>query len=160
MAGDARALYDELRGQILDLDPASADLQPTAELPRVWGALLETGYGSEIATVVSLSDGTTSLYTTTGFVIIGGGGHQQVVQATQHFLTVAEAALDGFEPDPDDDLPSDAETVIRVLTFDGRRSVRAPEEEFGYGRHALSAVFHAGEAVITELRKIEESRTR
>lgn len=154
---DPRELYGDLRNQILELDPATAQLSPTAELPRVWGALLETGYGKEVATLVSLSDGTTSLYTTSGLMIIGGGTHPQVTAATHAFLTAAEASLDTFEPDPDTSLPADAETIIRAMTFDGRRSVRAPEADFGHRRHPLSEVFHAGEAVITELRLRHEA---
>lgn len=161
-AADPRELYDELRNQILDLDPSSAELRPTTELPRVWGALLETGYEREVATLVSLSDGTTSLYTTSGFAIIGGGANPQVVAATRRFLAAVEASLDDLDPDLDPEseasLPDDAETIIRALTFDGRRSVRAPEEDFGYGRHPLSAVFHAGEAVIAELRRLHDAR--
>jgi len=155
---DPRELYDGLRDQILDLDPASAGLATTPQLPRVWGALLETGYDKDVATLVSLSDGTTSLYTTSGFVLIGGGGHAQVVSATQQFLVAIEESLDGFQPDQDSGLPADEETIIRALTFDGRLAVRAPEADFGYGRHQLSKVFHAGEAVITELRLLHESR--
>jgi hypothetical protein len=109
---------------------------------------------------VSLSDGTTSLYTTSGFVIIGGGAHPQVVTATQQFLASVEQSLDSFGPDPETDQPTDAQTIIRALTFDGRRSVRAPEEDFGHQRHPLSAVFHAGEAVITELRLLDEARPK
>jgi hypothetical protein len=154
---DPRALYDGLRGEVLGLDPASAALRPTKELPRVWGALLETGYGAEVATLVSLSDGTTSLYTTSGFGIIGGGLHPQIVQATRQFLAAVEASLDSFDPDSGSDLPTDAETILRALSYEGHRSVRAPETDFGYDRHPLSAVFHAGEAVITELRLIHES---
>jgi hypothetical protein len=47
----------------------------------------------------------------------------------------------------------------RRALYDGLRN-QAPEEEFGYGRHPLSAVFHAGEAVITELRVIDETRDK
>jgi hypothetical protein len=157
---DPRKLYDDLRSQVLELEPASAQLRPTAELPRVWGALLETGYDENVATLMSLSDGTTSLYTTSGFVIIGGGGHPQVVTATQQFLAAVEASLDQLDPDPVPDLPSDEQTIIRALTFDGRRRVRAAEADFGYGRHPLSDVFHTGEAVITQLRLIHDARNQ
>jgi hypothetical protein len=153
-----REIYDGLRGQILDADPTRIGLKPTGSLPHVWGALLETGYSGAVATVVSLSDGTTSLYTTSGFGIIGGGGHEQVVQATIEFLQAVESALGGFVPDVDDSLPAEGETVLRALTFGGRLAVRAPEADFGNGRHPLSAVFHAGQGVITQLRLLDEAR--
>ncbi|HVV75489.1 MAG TPA: hypothetical protein VHC43_05585 [Mycobacteriales bacterium] len=155
-----RELYDGLRGQALEIDPRRDGFEPTAELSRVWGALLETGYGTEVATLLSLSDGTTSLYTTTGFVIIGGGGHSQVVDATRQFLVAIEAALDELEPETTTTLPTDGQAVIRALTFDGRRTVEAPEDDFGYDRHPLSPVFHAGQAVITELRILTERREK
>jgi hypothetical protein len=155
-----REIYDGLRGQILHADPATIGLKPTESLTNVWGALLETGYSGGVATVVSLGDGTTSLYTTSGFGIIGGGGHEQVVQATIEFLHAVEGALPGFEPDADDSLPAEGETVLRALTFGGRLAVRALEADFGNGRHPLSAVFHAGQGVITQLRLLDVARPR
>src|SRR4051812_42858236 len=71
--------FEGLRSQVLGTDPSAVGITPTTELPRVWGVLLETGYPSGIATAVSLADGTTSLYTSSGFGIIGGGAHSQVV---------------------------------------------------------------------------------
>jgi hypothetical protein len=153
-------VYDGLRGQILSIDPASIGLVANEQFPRVWGALLETGYSHGVATVVALADGTTSLYTTSGFGIIGGGGHPQVVEATRLFLAAVEGSVDELPTDPELALPSEGETVIRALTFGGHRAVRAPEADFGNGRHPLSSVFHAGQGVITQLRLIDESRSQ
>ncbi|HWC36868.1 MAG TPA: hypothetical protein VG650_18825 [Mycobacteriales bacterium] len=152
-----RELYDGLRGQALAIEPAADEFHPSAALPNVWGALLETGYGPEVATLLCLSDGTTSLYTTSGFVIIGGGGHEQVVSATRAFLGAVEAALDAFIPETAAALPGDGETIMHALTFTGLRAIHAPELDLGEGRHPQSAVFHAGQAVITELRLLSEA---
>jgi hypothetical protein len=133
-------------------------LRPSEELRQVWGALLETGYDKATVTLVALADGTTSLYTSSGFGIIGGGAHQQVVAATRALLQVVERELDAFAPDDDDSVPGVGQVVIRALTFAGRRSISAPEDDLGHGRHPQSDVFHAAQGVITQLRLIDQQR--
>mgnify|MGYP003471580303 FL=1 len=53
------AMYSDLREMILTLDPVEYDLPPVGE-SRLWGAVMELGYEETTATVVGLSDGTTS----------------------------------------------------------------------------------------------------
>jgi hypothetical protein len=151
-------MFTALRSQILELDPAKSGLHPTDTLRHVWGAMLETGYDSGVATVVSLKDGTTSLYSSAGFGIIGGGAHADVILATARFLAGVEASLDQLPSEPTPALPGEGQTIIRALTFDGRRAISAPEGDFGNGAHPLSPLFYAGQAVITELQLISEQR--
>ena len=68
MASD---VYEGLRRQVLDLDPADVGFAPTAELPDVYALVLELGMGDAVATLVTLLDGTTSLYTSSGGGMIG-----------------------------------------------------------------------------------------
>src|SRR5690348_17043141 len=75
-------VYVGLRNQILTLDPARAGFAGQA----LWGCVMDTGYPSGAATLVCLSDGTTSLYTSTGGGMIGGGAHEQVVRANAGLL--------------------------------------------------------------------------
>src|ERR1035437_6926854 len=77
MPGDRGAdVYAGLREQILRLDPATAGMSQRPGGPIVWGALMEMGYPNGVATIVALADGTTSMYTSTGGGIIGGGAHR------------------------------------------------------------------------------------
>jgi hypothetical protein len=146
----------ELRAQALELDAAATGFQPTADLPNVFGGIMETGYPGGVATLVGLQDGTTSLYTSTGGGVIGGGEHESVARETRGFLEGLEAALDELDADAGAEPPADGMTVIHALTYDGRRSLVAREDDLGYGRHALSPLFHQAHAVITELRLIEQ----
>jgi hypothetical protein len=79
-------VYAGLREQILRLDPATAGMIQRPGGAIVWGALMEMGYPSGVATMVALADGTTSMYTSSGGGIIGGGGHRAVATATHAFL--------------------------------------------------------------------------
>jgi hypothetical protein len=150
-------VYQGLRAQILDLDPAEAGLGQGPDRPVLWGALMDTGYPPGTATLLALADGTTSLYTSSGGGIVGGGFHQAVAAATHSFLEDLERHLFLLKPDPDAALPAAGRVIIRALTYNGRLAAEAPEEDLGYGRHPLSPVFHAAHRVITELRHIDES---
>lgn len=153
-------VYAGLREQILGLDPNTVRLGPTPGRPRVWGGLMETGYPHGTATVVALADGTTSLYTSSGFGIIGGGAHPSVVAATRAFLDTIEAHLEQLPPSSDTTLPGPGQVMIRALTHAGPRVTEAAEDDLGHGRHPLAPVFHAGHDVLTELRLLHERTDR
>lgn len=155
---DGATVYHGLRTQLLDLDPASAGLGPTQDRTRLWGAMMETGYPAGVATVVSLADGTTSLYTSSGFGIIGGGAHQAVVGATRAFLAIIEQYLGDLSPEPDPALPATGLVTIRALTYAGRLSASASADDLGHGRHRLAPVFHASHGVLTQLRLVDQAR--
>jgi hypothetical protein len=155
---DPAALYAALRDQILDLDPAAAGLAPPFAADGAWGCLMDTGYDGASVSLVALSDGTTSLYTSTGFGIIGGGGHEQVVRANLTLLSVLDQHLAAMPPAADASLPAAGRTVIRAFTPAGQRSIEAAEDDLGNGLSPLSPVFGAAQAVISELRIIDEAR--
>jgi len=156
---DPASLYRGLRSQVLGLAPGEAGLFSTPGLPRVWGALLESGLSRGTATLVSLADGTTSLYTSSGFGIIGGGAHPPVAAATRQFLLSVEARYDEFEPDLGASIPGEGQIKLWALGYEGRRSRQSPAGEVGPGPHPLLRVIRAGNAVITQLRLIDERRT-
>jgi hypothetical protein len=83
--------YHGLRLQLLNTDPKSVGITPSARLPRVWGAAIEIAYPNGTATVFGLADGTTSMYLGTGGGMIGGGAHEAVAQATSEWVALTEA---------------------------------------------------------------------
>jgi hypothetical protein len=120
----------ELRNMLLTLDPVEAGLAPTEALPRVWGAVMDIGADRGWASLVTLADGTTSLYTSGGGGVIGGGAHEPVVEASGRLLHLIEAHLDLFEPTDDLDPPGPEQTRFLVMTYEGHQepigSDRAP----------------------------------
>lgn len=153
-AASGEQVYHGLRAQILNLDPATAGLQQRSEHRDLWGAMTETGYQRGTATLVTLADGTTSLYLSSGGGIIGGGFHQAVAAATRTFLSELELQLPEFGPDPDIALPATGQVIIRAFTYTGRMSAEAAED----GSHQISLVFLAAHRVIAELRLLDEAR--
>jgi hypothetical protein len=152
-ASEPADIFGDLRTQVLTLDPRTADFEPSPEHPRVWGALMEMGMDVGVASLVGLVDGSTSLYLSSGGGMIGGGEHEAIADATRRFLGVLEEHLDELSPDTDSELPGDHEVDIRALTYDGRLSARAVDDDLAEERHPLSPVFYAGQDVITLLRQ-------
>ena len=152
MSGD---IYRDLRAKALRLDPAEVGITPGDAGGQVFGVVMDTGYAEGISTLVALGDGATSLYFSTGGGVIGGGEHEQVAEATRRLVSAAEASFGGMAPDDGEDLPATGEVIIRALGFEGTRATREPEDDLGYGRSALSGVFHAAHEVIGQLRMLE-----
>ena len=149
-----------LRSKILSLDPAAVGLHPTAELPRVWGVLMEMGFPDGAATIVSLADGTTSLYTSEGGGVIGGGEHAPVAAASRRFLAEAESTEAELSPavSADVQLPPAGVVSFVVLGYSGTQIGAADEDDLASMQHPLSHLYAAGQDVITALREAEESR--
>jgi hypothetical protein len=119
-----------------------------------WGVLMETSFPEGTATLVCMSDGSTSLYMSRGGGIIGGGGHAGVRRAAVAFVTEASKHLEDTVTARSFPLPLEGRTVFYFLTDDGVRSADALEDDLGENRHALSPLFHRGHRVITELRAL------
>jgi hypothetical protein len=105
------------------------------------------------ATLVALTDNTTSLYTSVGGGTIGLGSHQPVAEATDQLLATIEPRLGEFWADEDDGFPSEGFARIHVLLPDSRRMADIPESSFwGKAPHSLMPVIAAVQAVMTASR--------
>jgi hypothetical protein len=79
-----------LREHALSVTAQDAGITSTSGDAQVWGVLMEIGFRDAVATVVSLADGTTSLYFSTGGGVIGAGAHAAVRSAATSFIAAAE----------------------------------------------------------------------
>jgi hypothetical protein len=141
----------DLRSQVLTAEPATFGFTQSEHGP-LWGAVMDMGFPNGTATLVSLADGTTSLYTSTGGGIIGGGAHESVVLATREFLAVMVDHVGAFDTSATDRVPSAGTVRFFALGFDGRRSADAPEPDLQARDHPLWPIYYAAHQVITELR--------
>ena len=142
-----------LRAMALSMDPATVGIDPHAG--EVWGFVMDTGMASGgWHALVVFADGTTSLYTSAAFGVIGAGGHEVVRAAGARLLAVASSQLSLFAADHDDSTPPPGQVVMRALTGSGRKAVAASEDDLGHMRHPAAAVFHAAHEVISAIRQV------
>jgi hypothetical protein len=154
---DPAQMIRRLREQAFRITAQELELAPTPERPRVWGAIMELGYPTGIATLLSLAEGTTSLYFSHGGGVIGAGEHQAVREAAEAFLDVVEAHAGEFPPVVETPTPRIGRVRLYVRSFEGTLGIEATDEELSRKAHPASAVFYAGHAVITAIRLASES---
>ncbi|KQV74986.1 hypothetical protein ASC61_08235 [Aeromicrobium sp. Root344] len=158
-AGDDGEGSAGLRRLVLSTSPADLGLAVDADPDRVYGVLMEIGYDAAVVTIVSLIDGTTSMYISTGGGTIGAGEHEPVAVATRSFVAMAQVFVGQSEPTTTFDLPGAGRVRFQLLTVGGGRTAEAAEDDLGRGRHPLSPLFHAGQDVITQIRLLSEQQT-
>ena len=148
--------FEALRRQALNATPELARFDPATSGRSVYGALLDWGLDSGLATLVALDDGTASLYLSTGGGVIGGGFHGAVSEAAKRFVLSFEPLLESMAPDAIGEPPSAGESHLRALTTRGRLVAGGLTEELAGEQHPMSAPFRAAQALITELRTVSQ----
>jgi hypothetical protein len=155
----AAEVYQGLREILLTRPPAELGIAPHEPLTTVWGALVEMGFdGGGSATVVSLADGTTSMYTSTGGGVIGAGQHNGPADASRRLLAVLQAELDQFPPADAVPLPPADAVALVVLTYDGIRRVETPQECLANPDDRAHPWWIAANDVMTEIRRLSEQK--
>jgi hypothetical protein len=157
-AAEPAEIYANLRNRIFKLNPKEVGILQTRETPNVWGILMETGYPEAVVTLVSLADGTTSLYFSNGGGMIGGGTHATLARSAKAFVATAEKYFQQMDLTKAFPLPTVGRVRFYVLTFSGALTLDVDENELGDGRHALSPLFYSGQDVIAQFRAIQEQK--
>jgi hypothetical protein len=143
---------------VLTTPPEKTGIKPTADFPRVYGILMDWPVGEQIATILSTSTGTASLYTTSTFGIIGGEGHESVRTAAVTFTRAAERLFDAATPAVAYPYPAPDRVRFYLLTFDGVRVLDTDLASIYERTSVYSGIFELGQAVLTELRLATQSR--
>ena len=154
---DPADMIRRLRDQAFSVGAADLELVPTASRPRVWGAIMELGYPTGIATLLTFAEGTTSLYFSNGGGVVGAGEHTAVRRAADVFLDVVETELTELSPIEETPTPRIGRVRFYARTFEGTLGAEATEDQLRQKLHPLSPVFFAGHAVISAIRESSES---
>jgi hypothetical protein len=156
MSGESSSsTIDELRALALTAPPADFGIQP--EAGRAWAVVMDTTYPEGSVSLLALSDGSASLYLSTGGGMIGGQGHEHVAAAARAFVGEATRHLDRFIPAGETSLPPPGVTCFYVRTEKGTVTAEAAEADLGAGNDPLSPLFYAGHEVITQFRAVAGS---
>jgi hypothetical protein len=138
-----------LRRELVANLPAAAD-------GRARAVLMDWGIGGNAATLVAFDDGTTSLYTSTGGGIVGGGAHETVRTAAAAFRAEAERVRSQFAPVAAGDtfaLPAPGQVIFWLVT-DGATLRAGPVDAnlLAAGQHPLAPLGNAAQGTIAALR--------
>lgn len=145
-----------LRTNLLTTPAAQFGVSPSAEFPRVYAVLMDWPLGEHTATVVSLCDGSASLYTTGGFGVIGGHAHDSVRAAAIQFVRSAEKHHDAASAATDHPYPSAGRVSFYLVCFEGVRVIESRLNDLTSGQDPCFDLWGDGQRVLTELRVMTE----
>jgi hypothetical protein len=148
----------ELRQLILTTSPQQLKFAPDDTYPVVYGVITDWHIDEDVASILSLKDGSASLYTTSTFGIIGGHGHESVRQAAERCVKIASEFLALSSPAPDYPYPQSGKICFYLLTYDGVRVFAADEIEVYQGTHRATPLFAAAQDVLTALRLVTDQK--
>ena len=158
MAPEPVMIYKDLRDQIFAATPDKLGPSVFGHIPPVWGVVMDMGYASAVVTLVSLMDGTVSLYFGNGGGIIGGGQHEKVRQAGKALIAAAEGFRDVAKPTTSFPLPDVGRIGFYLLTVSGVLTAERDQKELVAGKDRLLRLFLSANDVLTELRLMEQKK--
>ncbi len=145
-------VYLGLRNRALATTAQDMGVAPSPDGPVAYGVVMDLGMASGTATIVSLSTGDTSMYTSRGGGIIGGIGHETCRNASKHFISAAQAQLRRMRQVASHPLPPRGVFRFHVLTTEGVFVAEDREEIITRGGGDWAELFRAGDNVITQIR--------
>ena len=149
--------FNELRGRFLNLKASDIGFKPSKDR-QILGASLEFFIQDNIVSLVAVSDGSASLYFSTGGGIIGIGQHKEAVEPIKAFLNQAQMHLPDAKLVTETPLPAKGQTLLYLITTEGIKQVIAPDMMTLPERSPFFPLFDAGQHVISVARMTEEKR--
>jgi hypothetical protein len=151
------SVCEGLRMQILRGSREKLGISAPSNSNQTWGVVMDWGLETGSATVVALSDGTASVYLSTGGGSIGGGqSHEAIRNGAANAVRIAAGFQPSMRPATGYPLPSLDEVTFYVLTDTGVFSESAPAKDLSSDQHALSPLGDAMQEIISQYRKIEQ----
>lgn len=154
------ALYIEKRDQLFRLDPEKVGIKKLNEHANVWGVMTEFTVDGGYVTIVSLANGKTDMYFSSGSGILGAGDYSMVSIASAELVKTAERYLSQMQSTIDHPFPSPGHTRFYLLTYHGLFTGEVSENIMLDERtHPMYGLYAFTQNVITQIRHIS-SRSR
>ena len=144
--------YQDLRNMALSVTPEQLQLSQPAEQTKVFGVIMDWDIGGGIATFVSFETGDASMYLSSGGGVIGGSGHENVINAAKAFVMKAQTYLDKASKIDTTPLPDRNCVRFYFLTNKGKYSAQENLQNIENNTSIWLPLFEEGNKVITELR--------
>ncbi|CAN5236279.1 hypothetical protein BH11PSE11_BH11PSE11_16860 [soil metagenome] len=125
---------------------------------QVWAVIMDQGFDGGSLSLIALQDGNASVYLSSGGGVIGGIAHPTVVAAAKNIVMSVNSMAGKFKHVKTFPLPSANQINFYAISNSGVKSATDSESALIEGTHPLNSVFYKGHYLLSELRKISESR--
>lgn len=119
---------------------------------------MDWGVTNGTATVLAMSDGTASVYLSSGGGFLGGQGKENVNRAAKRAVAIAGEFQPRMHLTSIFPLPERGHVLFYVLTDSGVFTTQTTEEQLSTGGDPLSKLGNAAQDVVTQFRLLEEKR--
>lgn len=147
----------ELRKAALTSPAARWKLRRDKAFSAVFGVVVDFPIGNDTATILCLKDGSTSLYTTSTFGIIGGKAHSSVRKASVALVKLAGSFWSKGKPTKGASYPTSGRVRFTFLGYGGNRIVEAASASIERPQDPYYSLWMSTNRVITELRMITDA---
>ena len=151
-ASDPKEASAGLRLLMLQGSRSKFGLVQTSKPTEPWGVLMDWGMQGGTATVVALSDGSASVYFSTGGGYIGGKGQEPIRMAAQKAVEIAKLVELPAQPTTTFPLPERHGVFFYLLSDAGVFMFRTSEQELSSRQHPLGELGDSMQGVITQYR--------
>jgi hypothetical protein len=152
------AVRSTMEVRTLLLQSKSSDLKiSVASADEIWAVIMDEGLpdGSSFS-IVSLSDGNASVYTSTGGGVIGGFAHENVARAARAFVSVMNARAHALKRVSIFPLPGQGQVTLYAIADSGVRSFSGAAVSLQQANHEMHAAYHAAHVVMSGLRQMSQ----
>jgi hypothetical protein len=150
--------YSALRAQILNWKCPQVSSSTPDTPGNPCAVVMDWAVASGVATVVAASDGSASIYYSTGGGSIGGGYARPAIRdAALHAVSIASKFLDHMQLTDNFPLPESGSggVIFYIVTERGVFMAKASVELLSTNRHPLSELGNSMQTIITEYRMLE-----
>jgi hypothetical protein len=153
-------IYSGLRNMILSGSRSKFSLPATSKPTEPWGVVLDLGVQNGTATMVALSDGTASVYLSSGGGFIDGVGQGSIRIAAKNAVRAAADIQPKMRKTQTFSLPETGQAQFLALTDAGIFAVSGSVFELQTGQTPLANLWNALQAVITHYRTFYKDKRK
>ncbi len=155
-ANSPREVFEGLRNLALTSSRQKLGLPAPPAPTRAWGVVMDWVVTNDTVTIVAFSDGSASLYLSSGGGFLGGGSHEPVRNAAQRMVAAAVECQRYARATSDFPLPERGRVNFYFRTDAGVLTASALEADLRQHRGPLAILGDAGQDVITQYRLIQK----
>jgi hypothetical protein len=156
----AETIYRNLRREALATTVDKLALGRTYASDEPYGLLMEMEISGSVVTLVCFATGDASLYYRTGGGMVGGSAHETVRKAAVELVVQAREALPRMIQAGGHPLPGPGKVRFYALTSKGVYTTETDRESLADSESALGPLFYSGQEVVTQMRLVQEQKSR
>jgi hypothetical protein len=149
-------VYQGLRNMVLCGTRERFGLAPPTTPNEPWGVVMDWGVPTGTATVMALSDGSASIYLSSGGGYLGGQKEESVRRAALEAIAITREYPSQMRKTSEYLLPVTGEVIFYLLTDSGSLTATEKEAELRNPAHPLAKLGNAMQGIVTQYRILEE----